>query len=112
MCGIIGKGDVAPLLEIDIASEFRYRAPDIPMGGLALFISQCGKTADTLAALRHTRPEATYRRRRQSPGKHDVARGRCRPAGARRAGNRRRLDQRVHHHLVVLACFAIELGTD
>src|SRR5256885_6655505 len=42
-------------VEIDIASEFRYRAPDMPAGGLALFISQSGETADTLAALRYAR---------------------------------------------------------
>ncbi|MCX8231624.1 MAG: glutamine--fructose-6-phosphate transaminase (isomerizing), partial [Alphaproteobacteria bacterium] len=38
--------------EIDIASEFRYRGAPMPPGGLALFISQSGETADTLAALR------------------------------------------------------------
>ncbi|MEO0982880.1 MAG: glutamine--fructose-6-phosphate transaminase (isomerizing) [Pseudomonadota bacterium] len=39
----------------DIASEFRYRKPVLPEGGLALFISQSGETADTLAALRYCR---------------------------------------------------------
>jgi len=39
-------------VEIDIASEFRYRATPMPAGGLALFISQSGETADTLAAMR------------------------------------------------------------
>jgi glucosamine--fructose-6-phosphate aminotransferase (isomerizing) len=34
-------------------SEFRYRDPVLEPGGLALFISQSGETADTLAALRH-----------------------------------------------------------
>jgi glutamine---fructose-6-phosphate transaminase (isomerizing) len=43
--------------EVDIASEFRYRAPDMPTGGLALFISQSGETADTLAALRYARTQ-------------------------------------------------------
>ncbi len=42
-------------VDIDIASEFRYRAPILEPGGLALFISQSGETADTLAALRHAR---------------------------------------------------------
>jgi glucosamine--fructose-6-phosphate aminotransferase (isomerizing) len=42
-------------VEIDIASEFRYRdAPFMP-GNLALFVSQSGETADTLATLRHAR---------------------------------------------------------
>jgi len=39
-------------VDIDIASEFRYRATPMPEGGLALFISQSGETADTLAAMR------------------------------------------------------------
>jgi glutamine---fructose-6-phosphate transaminase (isomerizing) len=40
-------------VRIDIASEFRYRSPKLPEGGAALFISQSGETADTLAALRY-----------------------------------------------------------
>ena len=44
-------------VELDIASEFRYRAPVLEPGGMALFISQSGETADTLAALRHAREE-------------------------------------------------------
>ncbi|MFM9976793.1 MAG: glutamine--fructose-6-phosphate transaminase (isomerizing) [Sphingomonadaceae bacterium] len=40
-------------VDIDVASEFRYRDPVLVSGGLALFISQSGETADTLAALRH-----------------------------------------------------------
>src|SRR3954468_12496346 len=44
-------------VELDIASEFRYRAPVLEPGGLSLFISQSGETADTLAALRHARAE-------------------------------------------------------
>jgi len=44
-------------VELDIASEFRYRSPVLEPGGLALFISQSGETADTLAALRHAREE-------------------------------------------------------
>ncbi len=40
-------------VDIDVASEFRYRQPVLEEGGLALFISQSGETADTLAALRH-----------------------------------------------------------
>ncbi len=44
-------------VDIDFASEFRYREPVLPDGGLALFISQSGETADTLAALRHCRKQ-------------------------------------------------------
>ncbi|HEX8365071.1 MAG TPA: glutamine--fructose-6-phosphate transaminase (isomerizing) [Allosphingosinicella sp.] len=44
-------------VDLDVASEFRYREPVLDPGGLALFISQSGETADTLAALRHARAE-------------------------------------------------------
>jgi glucosamine--fructose-6-phosphate aminotransferase (isomerizing) len=42
-------------VDIDIASEFRYREPPLKNGGLAVLISQSGETADTLATLRHCR---------------------------------------------------------
>ena len=42
-------------VDLDFASEFRYRDPVLEEGGLALFISQSGETADTLAALRHAK---------------------------------------------------------
>ncbi len=44
-------------VDIDVASEFRYREPVLEKGGLSLFISQSGETADTLAALQHARAE-------------------------------------------------------
>ena len=44
-------------VDIDVASEFRYREPPLPKGGLALFISQSGETADTLAALRYCKAQ-------------------------------------------------------
>jgi glucosamine--fructose-6-phosphate aminotransferase (isomerizing) len=45
-------------VEIDVASEFRYReAPFVP-GNLALFVSQSGETADTLATLRYAREQS------------------------------------------------------
>ncbi len=40
-------------VEVDVASEFRYREPPITDGTVALFVSQSGETADTLAALRY-----------------------------------------------------------
>jgi glucosamine--fructose-6-phosphate aminotransferase (isomerizing) len=40
-------------VEVDIASEFRYREAPMPEGGIALFISQSGETLDTLEALRY-----------------------------------------------------------
>ncbi len=41
--------------EVDIASEFRYREPPMSPTSWALFVSQSGETADTLAALRYTK---------------------------------------------------------
>lgn len=40
-------------VEVDVASEFRYREPPVSKGTIALFVSQSGETADTLAALRY-----------------------------------------------------------
>jgi glucosamine--fructose-6-phosphate aminotransferase (isomerizing) len=42
-------------VEIDIASEFRYRGAPLEQGDLAVFISQSGETADTLATLRYAK---------------------------------------------------------
>jgi glucosamine--fructose-6-phosphate aminotransferase (isomerizing) len=44
-------------VEIDVASEFRYRTPPLPEKGISLFISQSGETIDTLAALEYTKSE-------------------------------------------------------
>src|SRR5262245_47566486 len=44
-------------LGTDIASEYRYREPPLAPGGLALFVSQSGETADTLATLRYCRAQ-------------------------------------------------------
>ncbi|QFU08324.1 Glutamine--fructose-6-phosphate aminotransferase [isomerizing] [Rhodobacteraceae bacterium THAF1] len=45
-------------VEIDIASEFRYREPPLNERVLAIFVSQSGETADTLAALRYAKDTA------------------------------------------------------
>jgi glucosamine--fructose-6-phosphate aminotransferase (isomerizing) len=42
-------------VEVDIASEYRYRGTPLGPGGLAIFVSQSGETADTLASLRYAR---------------------------------------------------------
>ncbi len=47
-------------VEIDIASEFRYREAPIEAGDLAIFISQSGETADTLASLRYAKEHKQY----------------------------------------------------
>lgn len=47
-------------VNVDIASEFRYRDSPLKPGGLALFISQSGETADTLAALQFAKEKQQY----------------------------------------------------
>ncbi|MFX0541352.1 glutamine--fructose-6-phosphate transaminase (isomerizing) [Roseovarius sp. S4756] len=46
-------------VEVDFASEFRYRTPPVTEGTAALFVSQSGETADTLAALRYCAGKAS-----------------------------------------------------
>ncbi len=85
-------------VEVDIASEFRYRAPDMPKGGAGdrhLAIGRDRRHAGGAALL--PRAAAEDHRRRQPAGKLDRARGRYRAADPRGAGDRRRLDQGVHH---------------
>ena len=61
--GLVGKYIIEKLarvpVNIEIASEFRYRNPILKKNDLAVFISQSGETADTIAALRHARLEGT-----------------------------------------------------
>ena len=61
LAGLIGKywfERYARLpVDIDIASEFRYREMPLPKNSAALFVSQSGETADTLASLRYCRTE-------------------------------------------------------
>ncbi|RTL54626.1 MAG: glutamine--fructose-6-phosphate transaminase (isomerizing) [Bradyrhizobiaceae bacterium] len=47
-------------VELDIASEFRYREAPLHKGDLAIFISQSGETADTLAALRYAKSQGLH----------------------------------------------------
>ena len=47
-------------VEIDIASELRYREAPMPQDGAALFISQSGETIDTLAALRYAKEQGQH----------------------------------------------------
>lgn len=59
--GMVGKYWIESVarvpVDIDVASEFRYRNPVLEKGGVSLFISQSGETADTLAALRLCKKE-------------------------------------------------------
>jgi len=47
-------------VSVDIASEFRYRETPLKAGGVALFISQSGETADTLAALKFAKEKQQF----------------------------------------------------
>ena len=47
-------------VEIDVASEFRYREAPFQPGNLAIFVSQSGETADTLATLRYAREQKQH----------------------------------------------------
>jgi glucosamine--fructose-6-phosphate aminotransferase (isomerizing) len=62
--GLVGKywlEQIARIpVEIDIASEFRYREAPLPAGGVALFISQSGETLDTLEALRYCKRQGQH----------------------------------------------------
>ena len=81
----------------DVASEFRYRAPPLPKGGLGLLISQSGETADTLAALRYMRDAGPARAvGAERAGKQHGARERRGAGNGGRARDRRRLHQGVH----------------
>lgn len=47
-------------VDVDIASEFRYRESPMTKGGLAIFVSQSGETADTLASLRYAKQHSQH----------------------------------------------------
>ena len=65
MAGLIGKYWIERFarlpVEIDVASEYRYREPPVDKGGLTIFVSQSGETADTLASLRYAKETARAR---------------------------------------------------
>ena len=62
--GLIGKYWFERLarfpVEIDVASEFRYREAPLEPGGASLFVSQSGETADTLASLRYVKAQGQH----------------------------------------------------
>jgi glucosamine--fructose-6-phosphate aminotransferase (isomerizing) len=103
------KAQVA--VEVEIASEFRYRQPVVAKGDLAIFISQSGETADTLAALRWCLDK----------GLNTIALVNVAESTISRAAHTTLLTQAgpeigvastkaFTSQLVVLACFAIALG--
>ena len=85
-------------VEVDIASEFRYREPPMPENGVCIAVSQSGETADTLAALRYAKANGqTMLVGGQRAGERDRPRIRRRAADPGRPRDRRRLDQGLHH---------------
>ena len=83
-------------VEMDIASEYRYRNPVSAAGDLVIGITQSGETADTLAAMRLARERgATRAGGHQRDGLAGHARRRRRAVHARRPGDRRGRDQDV-----------------
>ncbi len=97
-------------VEVEYASEFRYRNPVIDEPTLVIVISQCGETADTLAAVR----EAKRRGARvlgicNVVGSSDRPGGRRRDLHPRRSGDRRRQHQGLHdarwRSLVILTLY-------
>ena len=84
-------------VDVDIASEFRYRETALDPGGAALFVSQSGETADTLATLRYCRAQAQHILSVVNVREVlDRAGVRCGVADACRSRDRRRLDQGIH----------------
>ena len=84
-------------VEIDVASEYRYREAPVDDGGLTIVVSQSGETADTLASLRYVQERGS-----KTVGVVNVpdferrAPDRRARADARRPRDRRRLDQGFH----------------
>ena len=62
--GLVGKAIIEKLaripVNVEIASEFRYRDPILEKNDLVILLSQSGETADTLAALRHAKSKEIY----------------------------------------------------
>ena len=82
-------------VEIDVASEFRYREAPMPEEGLAVFVSQSGETMDTIAALRYARESGQHIISVVNVPESSIARGKRRgPAHPCRTRNRRRLGPR------------------
>lgn len=62
--GLVGKAIIEKMarvpVNVEIASEFRYRDPILKKNDLVILLSQSGETADTLAALRHAKAQGIY----------------------------------------------------
>jgi glucosamine--fructose-6-phosphate aminotransferase (isomerizing) len=62
--GLVGKSVIESLaripVEVDVASEYRYRSPIVNANTLVIVVSQSGETADTLAALREAKRHGAH----------------------------------------------------
>ena len=100
MAGLVGKYWIERFarvpVEVDVASEYRYREAPVDKGGLTIVVSQSGETADTLACLRYVKEKAQDDRRRQCADVEHRAADRRLCADACRSRDRRRLDQGLH----------------
>ena len=98
-------------VEMDIASEYRYRNPVVGPGDLVIGISQSGETADTLAAMRLARERgATVLAITNIAGLAGHARRRRRAVHARRPGDRRRRDQDVRRQVAAMYLLGLRLA--
>ncbi len=101
IAGVIGKYLIEQLadlpVDVEIASEFRYRQPALRPGSLVIAMSQSGETADTLAALRYCKAKGMKSAvRGQRPEIDHGSRGRRGLADPLRPRDRRGLDQGLH----------------
>ncbi|MBN44591.1 MAG: glutamine--fructose-6-phosphate transaminase (isomerizing) [Rhodobiaceae bacterium] len=99
-------------VDVEIASEFRYREPPMVSNGLTIFISQSGETADTLAALKHCKSRGQKTISIVNVGDSSM----CRDSDASLkiyAGPEIGVasTKAFTCQLVVLACLAIKIGT-
>ncbi|MCZ7642040.1 MAG: SIS domain-containing protein [Pseudorhodoplanes sp.] len=98
-------------VDIDVASEFRYREVPLEEGGLAIFISQSGETADTLASLRYCDAQASRSCRSSTsanPRSRASPTSSSRPSGGPEIGVAS--TKAFTCQLAVLACLAIAAG--
>ena len=94
---LVGKFMIEQLaripVEVDLASEYRYRDPIIGKGDLVLAISQSGETADTLAAVKEAKKHGAvhdvHRQRRRQLDPAHLPRRRCTRTRGRRSASRR-----------------------
>ena len=83
-------------VEVDYASEYRYRDPLVGAEDLTVLITQSGETADTIAAQREAKAKGSKTGHLQRGGIDDCARSRRHDLHACGAGNRRGFDEGIH----------------